>query len=238
MNIKNEKFLSDIAYKKNKSYENAVYIKENGVFKPYIVLTSDYNGNVLLLRKFLLDETMPFNENESHMWAGYENGGYYENSSIDKYLNNNFIQVFDDWLQQRMPDSEITITAENSLGVTGEDTLTISRKIFLLSLFELDAGKSQSSVAEGKALKYFTDDYLRRVACFSNGEKNPYWTRTPETWETYTVFTVGENGIGSASADILSGVRPAFCLDANTAIHLNADIINNKNVYVIDNNFK
>lgn len=51
--------LEKISYDKSK--ENpVVYIKENGEYVPYLVLTSDYGGNVLLLRENVLPEEMPY----------------------------------------------------------------------------------------------------------------------------------------------------------------------------------
>jgi hypothetical protein len=231
---KHNKTIEDIAYDKNSKEECLVYVKENDVFEPYIVISSDYDGNVLLLRKDLLAEKMPFNQNETHMWASYEYGGYYEDSSIDKYLNTEFTDTLSESVKASIVSSNIVITDKSSLGVTGNATTTISRKVFLLSLEELNGAKSNASVSEGKTLKYFADDYNRRVANLPNGEKCAYWTRTPETWETYTVFTIGNNGTGSGSADVDSGVRPAFCLKKSTAITKRTDIESGQTVYVIE----
>ena len=41
--------IAKIAYDNSKD-NPIVYINENGAYVPYLVLTSDYNGNVLLLR--------------------------------------------------------------------------------------------------------------------------------------------------------------------------------------------
>ena len=167
------------------------------------------------------------------MWASYEYGGYYEGSGIDDYLNSDFFNKLGLSAQNAILDSEITITDKSSLGVTGNKTTIISRKIFLLSLTELNGAKSDASVSEGTALKFFADDYNRRAAVLPNGEECAYWTRTPETWETYTVFTIGKNGVGSGSADIESGVRPAFCLKTSAEIEQRSDIVNGRTVYAL-----
>ncbi|MDR3121277.1 MAG: DUF6273 domain-containing protein [Clostridiales bacterium] len=229
--------LRELAYDVNSKQGYIVYIDENGFYTPYLVLSSDYNGNVLLLRDKLLEKTMPFNENESHMWASYEYGGYYENSSIDTYLNADFFDSMGQYVQDAIVSSEIVITDKASLGVTGNSTTTISRKVFLLSLVELNAAKTDASVSEGKVLKYFADDYNRRRATLPNGDECAYWTRTPETWETYTIFTIGKNGVGSGSADINSGVRPAFCLKETTSIVQRTDIVEGQTVYAIKTSY-
>ena len=229
----NKKTIESIAYDANSKEECLMYIKENDVFEPYIVISSNYDGNVLLLRKYLLADTMPFNENERHMWASYEYGAYYEDSSIDKYLNTGFFNTLDQSVKDSIVNSTIVITDKSSLDNAGDVTTTISRKVFLLSLKELNGPESRASVAEGNTLKYFEDDYSRRVADLPNGEKSAYWTRTPEIWETYNVFTIG-NGAGSGGADIDSGVRPAFCMKKNTALIQRTDIVSGQTVYVIE----
>ncbi len=229
-----KKTIDSIAYDTNSKEECLVYIQESQVFEPYIVISSNYDGNVLLLRKYLLADTMPFNENDKHMWASYEYGGYYEDSSIDKYLNAEFFDTLEQSVKDSIVSSNIVITDKSSLGVTGDATTTISRKVFLLSLKELNGPESRASVSEGNTLKYFEDDYSRRVANLPNGEKCAYWTRTPETWDTYNVFTIGNNAIGSGGADIDSGIRPAFCMEKTTALIQSTDIVSGQTVYVIE----
>jgi hypothetical protein len=225
--------LRELAYDVNPNQDFRVYIDENGLYAPYLVLSADYGGHVLLLREKLLENTMPFNENDSHMWARYAYGGYYEGSSMDAYLNTDFLGVLGRSVQDAMVNTEIVITDKDSLGVTGDTTTTISRKVFLLSLVELNGAKSNASVPEGKTLKFFADDYNRRRATLANGDESAYWTRTPETWETYTVFTIGKNGVGSGSADIDSGVRPAFCLEKSTEIVQRTDVVGGQTVWIV-----
>jgi hypothetical protein len=227
----------DLAYDAGSKLGCVVYVDENGVYASYLVLCADYGGNVLLLREKLLKDTMPFNENERHMWASYEYGGYYEGSSVDDYLNSAFLDMLSQSVQDATVSSEIIITDKTSLGITGDTTTTISRQVFLLSLAELNGAKSAASVSEGKTLKYFADDYTRRSASLPNGDECAYWTRTPETWETYTVFTISKNGTGSGSADINSGVRPAFCLKETTEIVQRTDIVDGQTVYAINSSF-
>lgn len=215
---KHIKKICDIAYDVTGLEDCIVHIEENGAFVPYLVISSNYMGNTLLLRQYLLNDPMPFNKNETHMWSSYQYGGYYENSSIDDYLNTGFIDMLSQSVKGRIIDCNIVITDKSSLGVTGNTTKTILRKVFILSLRELNGAESSASASEGNTIKFFADDNNRRVANLVNGEKSAYWTRTPETWETYNVFTIGDGGTGSGSADIESGVRPAFCLPRNTAI--------------------
>ena len=230
--MKEPKVIRDLAYDVTRKEDCIVYIEED-VFVPYLVLSSNYGGNTLLLRQYLLDEAMPFNVTNTHGWTYQAYGGYYEDSYIDHYLNTEFIEILSQPIRDALMDSTIIITDKSSLGVTGDAATVISRKIFLLSLRELNGPELRTSVAEGKVLKFFVGDHDRRVADFSDGKKSAYWTRTPETWETYSVFTIGNKSIGSGSADINSGVRPAFCLDSTTPIRQRSDIISGQTVYVL-----
>jgi len=228
------KTVADRAYSWRTRDNCLVYIKENSGFEPYIVLTANYGGNVLLLRKYLLPELMPFNENETHLWGQSQFGGYYENSTIDKYLDTDFINTLSQTSRDAIVDSNIDITNVSIMGVPSV-TRTISRKAFLLSLKELGAPKTSASVPEGKTLRYFSDDHTRMGACLPNGEKSAYWTRTPLTWETYMVYIIDSNSGGSLDgADDKIGVRPAFCLKRSAAITQRTDIINGQTVYVIE----
>lgn len=168
------------------------------------------------------------------MWSSYEYGGYYEESSIDNYLNTEFINTLSNSVKDAIVNSSVVITDKSSLGITGSTITTISRKIFLLSLRELNGAESNASASEGNTLKYFADDYNRRAANLPSGKACAYWTRTPETWETYTIFTIGNNGTGSGSADIDSGIRPAFCLRKSTMLMQRYSIVEERTVYVIE----
>ncbi len=63
--------ISDIAYDRIFRSDYTVYIKENDEYAPYLVLTNNYNGNTLLLRQYLLDETRAYKETPEGMvgWA-------------------------------------------------------------------------------------------------------------------------------------------------------------------------
>lgn len=163
--IKSMKTIDDLSYDNNSKENYIVYIEENNVYEPYLVLTSDYGGNVLLLRKNLMTESRPYKENKTGLWASHEYGSYYEDSSIDEYLNSEFYERLSQSVKDALVESEIEITDKGSYHSMERISINISRKIFLLSLEELGAvGSSSISVKEGKPLKCFEDDYNRRLA--------------------------------------------------------------------------
>lgn len=49
--------LQDIAYRNLGRYDNTIYVLEDKRYIPYLVFSSDYDENVLLLRRDLTDET-------------------------------------------------------------------------------------------------------------------------------------------------------------------------------------
>ncbi|MCL2351948.1 MAG: DUF6273 domain-containing protein, partial [Firmicutes bacterium] len=226
--------VADRAYSWRTGDDCLVYIEESGGFEPYIVLTANYGGNALLLRKYLLPDLMPFNENEKHLWGSNEYGGYYEDSTIDKYLNNEFIGTLSQTMQDAIVNSDVVITDKNTWILHKNRTKTISRKVFLLSLMELSGPDLSTRVPEGNTLTYFAGKYTRKVTYLSDGERCAYWTRTPEIWEIYNVFLIGHDKLGAEGADVSLGVRPAFCLKKSTEITKRTDIVNGQTVYVVE----
>jgi hypothetical protein len=130
--IKNEEFtIKDIAYdnyisSKNKISEKdyTIYIKENDVFVPYLVITSDYNGNTLLLRKYVLEKKYSFDIESLEV--------YYENSSLDKFLNEEYIKTLDTYIQNNVIETSILVTkgGANQKGEFTVYTYQIDRKVF------------------------------------------------------------------------------------------------------------
>jgi hypothetical protein len=226
--------VSELAYDVNPRSDYTVYIEEDGAYAPYLVLTDDYGGNVLLLREHLLEKTMPYKQNDKVGWSRGDYAAYYPDSSIDDYLNTGFYDALGKSVQNAIVNSEIVITDKASWGSGDRISRTISRKVFLLSLFELTGYKSYVSVSEGKELKYFADDYKRRNVTLPDDDHCPYWTRTPEIWETYNVIAIGSEGIiGTGGADAENGVRPAFCLKKTTEVVQRTDIVDGQTVYTI-----
>ncbi len=212
--------LERIAYDRSRK-NPVVYIREHETYVPYLVLTSDYDGNVLLLRKNLLPETMQYKpskyvqeEGVPGGWTNWEYGAYYEESSIDAFLNTEFPKVFSPGVQEAIRDTTIEVTDKASYEeeTWANVTHTIERKVFLLSAAELDEKYSigYNVTEEGTPLKYFKNkEYAVKTAYMADGAAWPYWTRTPYLWEEYLVTVIGppEVGAGSTTSDRYIGVR-------------------------------
>ncbi len=213
------KNVSDIAYTNNKS-NHIVYVEENGQYVPFIVLTDDYYGNTLLLRKDVMETPRRINDYSS----------LYEDCEMDKYLNNEYIEMLGD-LSANVKAVDLEIASESALGTAGRDTKTINRKVFLLSCKELDLDKNLCMGDEGIALTYF-DNLENRVA-YCNGEAYGWWLRTANTYATSCTYVISpSNVITDANAYDLNGVRPAFCVSGDMNIVEKEGIVDNQKVYV------
>ncbi|MDD6042495.1 MAG: DUF6273 domain-containing protein [Eubacteriaceae bacterium] len=212
--------LEDIAYDTNASHGYRVYIAENGIFTPYLVLTRNYNDNCLLLREHLLDDDQIYNN------VG-EKAAYYENSSIDHYLNEDYLNTLSVDVQDSIVKSTIEITKKESLGIGGKETKTIDRYVFLLSFTELNAGGSRTNLKEGNELLYFSDK-THRIGTYKDNIPGSWWLRTPNTSGRTIVCGVSKEGVvgiggiynPNNQGGYYNGVRPAFCLTPDEEIEL------------------
>lgn len=217
--------LKDLAYDQGETC-NTIYLEEDGVYKPYLVLSSDDQEKVLLLRKFVLDKEQSFNDYF----------GYYKDSKMDMFLNQEFLSCFDEKLQEQMETSKISITTMESLSVCGSTTEEIERKVFLLSLTQLDIRDVSFAAVEGTPLSYFKNE-VNRLATKEDGTPSGWWLRSSYTVYVSTACAVSsDNKIAGVAAESTSGVRPAFCLCGDLNITNKEGILDGENVYVLENN--
>ena len=203
-----------------------VYVKENNNYEPYLVITDNYNGNMLLLRKYLCNEQIYFSGEKSHG----SNGGYYPCSHIDNYLNTEFLSLFSHEMQEKIISSQIDVSALDSISGGGaiRNTEKISRKIFLLSATELNI-KSGMALREGTPLKYFKDN-KNVIAYTDDNTPQVQWLRSAYLWDDIQAWTIGcEGEYGGSSVSLEFYFRPAFCIDKNTNI-----TENNQKYYIED----
>lgn len=213
-----------------------VYIEEDSQFVPYLVLTSDYNGNTLLLRKYVLEEEQIFNEESWDI--------YFKDSVVDRFLNNEYITTLDPFMQDNIVNTQVLVTRRltNELGNRVLEPYPIDRKVFLLSSTELGIN-SVNIAKEGEPLKYFEDlkDYFAYP--YEGGEAQVWYLRTPYYGSSGNgIWVVGANGQTGLKGilDFLAdrrpakaSVRPAFCVSNTLLIEESDDLIEGKTVYVI-----
>ncbi len=93
-----------------KTAKKTIY-KENDEYEPYMVLSKDYYGKTLLMRKFLLDEPRAFNIYEAN---GFRNA-YYPDSLTDVFLSNDFYNTLSPKMKELILEMDIDITTEESV---------------------------------------------------------------------------------------------------------------------------
>ena len=227
--------LKDLVYNKNELNEQfgyTIFIEENGELQPYYVLTENYysQGNVLLLRKYLLEERMSFHDEMQE--------AEYGRSNIDSFLNKEFISRLDSPVKDSIPKTSISVSAIRLPFHYEKDKKNndafISRRIFLLSRNEVR--KSRLKSGEDTFLSFFEKDIsTNQFRAVKKGERIPFpWIlRSTFEFEPHLVGVVGFYGQSNVTSVVSSrGIRPAFCLPPNTKIR--KDVLENKEIYVLD----
>lgn len=227
---KSKMLIKDIAYKHQKQNESeyTVYLQEKDSLEPYLVLTSDYNGSVLLMRKYVWDDLVYYSEEKSQGTRG----GYYPASNVDKYLNTIFFSALSLELQNKILDTAISVVDFDSIGKGGGrvETEIIQRKIFLLSASEMNISSGMSAT-EGKRLNYFKNE-SRYIATYKNGIAEAYWLRSTYLWDDIQGWSIGSDGYyGGSSVSSEYALRPVFCLSCDTIICEKK--VDRKTIYVI-----
>lgn len=211
--------ISDLAFDRSGN-ANLVYILEDDKYIPFLVLTDDYNGNTLLLRKEILDENRRISDYSA----------YYANSTVDLYLNGEYLESLTE-ISQYLTSSNVEITCEDSLGVSGLDTELIDKCVFLLSCNEVGIDNSVNIAPEGETLEFFRNEENRKA--YVNEKLSSWWLRTPNTYYLSCTYVIGDNNkIGYTNAYDANGIRPAFCVRNDSPIVLKTGIVDNQSVYV------
>ena len=199
-----------------------VYLPENQNYVPFLVLSADYGGNALLLRRDALPESRPFNDYSAA----------YENSDIDRFLNGEYLDRLDA-VRELVKPSEIVVTDADALGVSGDAAATLTRNVFLLSCAETGFTELSGGAKEGVPLSYFGDP-ARRVAYRENGAAVGWWLRTPDAYYLSVVYGVGPDGsLGNGNAYDENGVRPALCVAPDAQAFPTGDIQAGETVYFL-----
>lgn len=229
---KESKYKSDdklgyLAYDEYQDDENLIYLEEKDGYQPYIVLTNNYDGKTLLLRKYLLNDFIRMNEYYAK----------YEGCEMDTYLKNDFFDILSNEVQQKIEETEIVVTHQAWQGKNDNGkTYLIKRKVFLLSCAELGFTTKYVVQKEGKKLKYFKKDenwfaYLEN----DNTRGYPWWLRTNDTMsESCFWFVAGSEAIVSRINSFdTNAVRPAFCLNSDLEIEKTEKVIDGQSVYAL-----
>lgn len=221
-------YLKNIAYdNKTKPNDYIVYLKEDGDYVPFIVTSKDYLGDgsneCLLVRKHVLSDTKPINLGST---------SYYENSNMDLYLNDEYIKELE--CQDIIDDIQLEIASKKAIGNSETITTIIKRKVFILSAYECYELSGKDMLQEGNQLKYFKSIRHREVYN-ENGEMSSWWFRTPNcSLSNNTYYMETDGRVYSSSADESLSIMPSFCINGNTKITLADNIVEGKQVFVLN----
>jgi len=231
--LKPLKTLGELAYDANARHGYTIYIEEETGYQPYLVVTRNYGeeNHVLLLRTNLLDEDQPFNQN-------FEDELIYENSSIDVYLNEVYLETLGSETKNQIQTTTVNATPWTEWDKSAEDELPkeiIQRKVFLLSNMELGT-EERENIQKEEPLQYFMDNTQHLLATYKEGAKSSWLLRTGDKEPTI----ISSSGRHVSAFPLIyyatypAGIRPAFCLDGDIKIVKNKDIIAGETVYMLD----
>lgn len=184
-----------------------VSVRENGILQPFYVAKKDYEaslngaGRVLLVRKDA-HSNRPWNTSNVNAYSG---------STIDTWLNNDYIDMLSADVRAQMGVTSFRYTAGN-----GSTTVsTLQRNIFLLSFTEFGGSWSSASV-EGETLPIAS---ILRMA-MHNGTAVQQWARTPVNTNKTNAMAYNASGTDIHTAVNGSSVyaRPCFTLPATMEI--------------------
>ncbi|BAV02921.1 DUF6273 domain-containing protein [Lactococcus formosensis] len=207
--------LRDIAYDKDKRLGYTVHIKEDGKLVPYLVLTKSYigQGNVLLLRKYLLDPPMSFRD-------GWEEA-YYGHSIPDAFMHKDFIKRLSKGIQENIPLTELGIKpSEENAGMGHIEK--IKRQLFLLSDVDVGNRKGKHRMGDDRNLLYFKrkgGGNTTRLAFLEGGSvAYTWWLRTAFATASAVADTIEDGMFSGNGVAYPAHVRPAFTLPPETEV--------------------
>ncbi len=212
---KEPQVLRDLAYDKDKRLGYTIHIKEEGKLVPYLVLTKNYinQGNVLLLRKYLLDPPMSFRD-------GWEEA-YYGHSIPDAFMHKDFIKRLSKGIQENIALTELGIKpSEENAGMGHIEK--IKRQLFLLSDIDVGNRKGKHRMGDDRNLLYFKrkgGGNTTRLAFLESGSvAYTWWLRTAFATASAVADTIEDGMFSGNGVAYPAHVRPAFTLPPETEV--------------------
>ena len=208
----------------SKAVGSIVKIKVNGTLRDFIVVqqgkpSSIYdescNGTWLLMKDLY----------ESRQWHS-SNVNDYANSTIHKWLNNEFLNLIDANIRAQIRQAKIPYRPGSGTSMSVNSGANgLSAKIFLLSNIEVGGQTDWSYMPhDGARLAYFeygtgTSANNKRLA-YLNGSAASWWLRSPYTSYSgvaWYVLSGGSSG-GTSSCSSSCGIRPALILPSSLLV--------------------
>lgn len=196
----------------------SVYLNVNGAAKEFLIVhqgkpSSLYddscNGTWLLMKDAY----------ESRQWHS-SNSNSYKASTIHRYLNSTFLNLFDADIKAQIKSVKIPYVNGTGTSAVASGADGLSTQIFLLSGYEVGATQSLNSYfpIDGAKLDYFVSGtgstaWAKRIAEL-NGSPTSWWLRSPKTFiiEMYAWSVNISGGLSDAGCSNSYGIRPALVL--------------------------
>lgn len=213
-----------------KAVGSIVKLKVNGTAKEFIVA---HQGKPSSLYDNSCDGTWLLMKDvyENRVWQS-GNINKYESSDIHAYLNNTFLNLFENNIKDAIKQVKIPYRKNGGSGGTNQSGANgLSCKIFLLSAPEVHYENSYIDSGEGAALSYFASCVTnkadsKRVA-YLNGSAALWWLRSPATDGTDSVWYVyfdGDGGYSVGRASNSYGIRPALILPPDMEVDSSGNV--------------
>ena len=208
----------------SKAVGSIVKIKVNGTLRDFIVVqqgkpSSIYdescNGTWLLMKDLY----------ESRQWHS-SNVNDYANSTIHKWLNNEFLNLIDANIRAQIRQAKIPYRPGSGTSMSVNSGANgLSAKIFLLSNIEVGGQTDWSYMPhDGARLAYFeygtgTSANNKRLA-YLNGSAAFWWLRSPYANSSYNAWGVYSDGYshGTNYCSNSYGIRPALILPSTLLV--------------------
>jgi len=224
--ITDAKTLEELAFDMDKRRGYKIYLPEKEGLEPYFVVKTDYlgQGNVLLLREYLLDEYMNYREDARTP--------YYGDSTVNNYLNDNFKDTLPKKLLNYIPKTTIPILSQEAIPGGGA-TEFINRNIFLLSQYELASKIKSRKLETEEPLCFFTEDRGRyKSAYLKEGITGAWWLRSASILEDAAPQLMDNLGAFTYSWTLYPAfIRPAFSLPPD--LKVKKSTLDGQEVYVL-----
>lgn len=205
---------------------DSIYMNVNGVSTEFIVVNQGIPENSSLYDESC-DGTWILMKDiyEEREWNS-SNNNKYANSTINTYLNNDFLALFDKGIQDAIKTVKIPYGIGGGVSTVNSGDNGLKVNIFLLSGYEVGWTTSTNSYfpVDGACLSYFSGTSAtdsKRIA-YLNGTAANWWLRSPFTNNTYNAGDVDAVGgyYGYLCANSY-GVRPALVLDYSAKVDNN-----------------